>query len=61
MPLTKKEQKVFEGMFDDLIPYHDIPTDNDFLKNLGDLIFEMTGNVSLNMKIFNISERLSSA
>lgn len=56
--LTKKEQTKFEEMFDELIPYPCVDTDKEFLNNLGDVIFNMTGNVNLRMKIFNISEKL---
>ncbi len=54
MALTKAEQKTFEKMFDELLP----GSGKEFLNNLGDLIFDMTGNVNLRMAIFNISEKL---
>ncbi len=55
---TKEEQKTFEAMFDDLIPYPCVDTDKEFLNNLGDVVFNMTGNVNLRMKIFNIAEKI---
>jgi len=54
MALTKKEQKTFEKMFDDLLAQH--PRGNKiFLRALGDLLFDMTGSVNLKMRLFNIS------
>ncbi|KKK64345.1 hypothetical protein LCGC14_2985170, partial [marine sediment metagenome] len=32
--------------------------DKEFLNNLGDVVFNMTGNVNLRMKIFNIAEKI---
>jgi len=41
-----------------LIPYPCVDTDKEFLNNLGDVVFNMTGNVNLRMKIFNIAEKI---
>jgi len=56
MTLTKREQKVFEDMFWDI---SDIHLDDIFMDKLADLIFEMTGNVNLRMRLFGIAQKLS--
>jgi hypothetical protein len=48
MALTKKEQRAFEEMFEEV---QAVQPDSRFLQKLGDLIFEMTGNVNLRMRI----------
>lgn len=50
--LTKKEQKQFEDMFDKLLK---IKSNKIFMDKLADLLFEMTGNVNLRMRLFNLS------
>ncbi len=56
MPLTSKEQKRFESRFGAIQGTH---PDSKFLEKLGDVIFEMTGNVNLKMRMFHMSERLA--
>ena len=55
MALTRTEQKVFEDMFWKL---SDIRPDAVFMDKLADLIFEMTGNVNLRMRLFGIAQKL---
>ena len=57
MPLTKKEQKTFEKMFHEITDVH---TDSRFMDKIADLIFEMTGNVNLRMRLFGIAQKLDS-
>ncbi len=54
--LTTKEQKTFEDMF---IEIQDIHPDTKFLNKLADVIFEMTGNVNLRMRLFGIAQRVT--
>ena len=54
MPLTKTEQKVFEDMFQDVAKVH---PDSKFLELLAELIFEMTGNVNLRMRLFRMQHK----
>ncbi len=56
MALTKREQKVFE---DEFWKISDIHPDTMFMDRLADLIFEMTGNVNLRMRLFGIAQKLS--
>ncbi len=56
MPLTKEEQKMFEEMFAETDNIH---LDSKFMDKIADLIFEMTGNVNLRMRLFNIAGKLS--
>ena len=56
MALTKCEQQVFEDMFWEI---SDIHPDTMFMDRLADLIFEMTGNVNLRMRLFAIAQKLS--
>ena len=55
MPLTKKEQKKFEDMF---IECSDNTGSKNFLQNISDLIFEMTGSVNLKMSFNGIIDSL---
>lgn len=56
MPLTKTEQKTFEEMF---LKIQDTHPDYGFIDKIADLIFEMTGNVNLRMRLFGIAQKLS--
>ena len=53
--LTTKEQKTFEDMF---IEIQDAHPDAKFLSKLADVIFEMTGNVNLRMRLFGVAQKL---
>ncbi len=53
--LTIKEQKTFEAMF---IEIQDTHPDTKFLDKLADVIFEITGNVNLRMRLFGIAQKL---
>lgn len=55
MPLTNKEQKKFEDMFNDCA---DNTGSKNFLQNISDLIFEMTGSVNLRMSFHGIIDSL---
>lgn len=57
MPLTKKEQTTFENMFWEIINIH---PDSRFMDKLTDLIFNMTGNVNLRMRLFGIAQKMDS-
>ena len=50
MPLTKKEQEKFEGMFIDCADKRP----KKFLRNISNLIFEMTGSVNLKLSFDNV-------
>lgn len=54
--LTKNEQNTFEKMFLEIM---DIHPDSQFIDKIADLIFEMTGNVNLRMRLFSIAQKLS--
>lgn len=54
MPLTKKEQKTFEKMFTEIQNVH---PNKKFIQSLADVIFEMTGNVNLRMRMFKLKLR----
>jgi len=56
MPLTKKEQGVFEQMFWDVCDFR-CKTNKAKLEKLADLLFEMTGNVNLRMWLFGLKLR----
>ncbi len=56
MPLTKNEQKTFEEMF---LEIQDTHPDSRFMDKLANLIFEITGNVNLRMRLFGIAQKLS--
>ncbi len=56
MPLTETEQKTFNKMFLEIMDTH---PDSRFIDKLADLIFEMTGNVNLRMRLFGIAQKLS--
>ncbi len=56
MALTKPEQKVFEDEFWEISGIH---PDTLFMDRLADLIFQMTGNVNLRMRLFGIAQKLS--
>lgn len=56
MPLTDKEQKVFNSMLDG--SYLDEPDDKVFMRKLGQVLHELAGNVILKMRIDNIVEKL---
>ena len=51
--LTKEEQKTFESKFD-------IKTSSDarFVNRLADVLFEMTGDVNLRMRLYEISRKV---
>lgn len=53
---TKKEQKAFEEMFEEV---QVIKPDSQLLEKLADLIFGMTGNVNLRMRLHHIERRLA--
>ncbi len=55
MPLTKKEQKSFEDMFWEII---NIRPDARFIDKLADLVFDVTGNVNMRMRLFGIAQKL---
>lgn len=55
MPLTKKEQKAFEVLFDECAENRG---SKNFLQNIADLIFEMTGSVNLRMSFNKIIDSL---
>lgn len=56
MPLTKTEQSVFNRAIDG--PYLDEPDDRKFLRRFQDILFELTDNVILKMRLDNIVEKL---
>lgn len=56
MPLTKKEQKVFEDMFWEITGVH---PDSRFLDKLAELVFETTGNVNLRMRFFGMAQKMA--
>jgi len=55
MPLTKNEQKTFEEMF---CKIQNTYPNFKFINKIADVIFEMTGNVNLRMKLFMIAQKL---
>lgn len=54
--LTEAEQKTFEDMFSGIMDTH---PDSRFIDKIADLIFEMTGNVNLRMRLFGIAQKLA--
>ena len=56
--LTKKEQKQFEDMFDEVLKEG---SDKLRMEKLADIIFEMTGDVNLRMGLHTICERVKGA
>ncbi len=56
MPLTEKEQRTFDKMF---LEITDVHPDSRFMDKLADLVFEMTGNVNLRMRLFGIAQKLA--
>lgn len=48
MPLTDKEQRVFEALFTEVMEQK---SHADFLEALGDVLLECTGNVNLKMRL----------
>lgn len=55
MPLTTKEQKAFNEMFQKI---HDTYPDKKFFEKLADALFECTGNVNLRMRMFRMALKL---
>lgn len=56
MLFTEREQKTFENMFEEITDVH---PDSRFLDKLADLIFEMTGNVNLQMRFFGMAQKMA--
>lgn len=56
MPLTDDEHAVFNRMLDGA--YLDEPDDRVFMRKFGDVIFELSDNVMLKMRIDNIARDL---
>lgn len=55
MPLTETEQKIVENMFESIM---DVWPDHKFIEGLGEVIYDMTGNVNLRVRLDNIELKL---
>ncbi len=56
MPLTDKEQEIFNRMLDG--SYLDEPDNKVFLRKLAKVLDELPGNVLLKMRVNNIVDKL---
>ena len=55
MGLTKKEQKIFEEIFNESL---ECRSNKAFLRKISKIIFEMTGSVNIRMRLDRIADRI---
>ena len=55
MPLTKKEQKIFEEMLEEPMQFE---SNKHFLDNLADTLFDLTGNVNLTQRLKCMADKM---